>query len=111
MTLYLNEASKPGEISGDGGDAHDGALGGGVAPGLVVAGEHAEVAAPHKLLIAQTKQRVVRVQEVRMEDDLDPVLGAVQEAASLKRLDDRILIICNHIMSCDGRPEKRKVHS
>ena len=68
------------------------------------------MAAPHKLLIAQTEQRVVRVQEVRMEDDLDPVLGAVQEAASLERLDDRILVISNHIMSCDGRPEKQKVH-
>lgn len=42
------------------GDAHDGALGGGVTPGLVVAGgKHTEVAASDKLLVAELQQRVV----------------------------------------------------
>ena len=111
LKSYLNEASKPREVGGDGGHAHDGALGRGVAPGLVVAGEHAQVAAAHKLLVAQTEQRVVRVQEVGMEYDLDPILRTVQEAASLQSLQDRILVIRNHVVSCDGRPEKRKVQS
>ena len=109
LISYLNEASKPREVGGDGGHAHDGALGRGVAPGLVVAGEHAEVAATHKLLVAQTEQRVVRVQKVGMEYNLDPVLGAVQETASLQSLQDRILFIRNYVVSCDRRPEKRKV--
>ena len=43
--LLLHEAAEAGEVRGDGGDAHDGALGRGVAPRLVVAGEHAHVAA------------------------------------------------------------------
>ena len=43
--LFLHEAPEPGEVGGDGRDSHDGALSRGVAPGLVVAREHAHVAA------------------------------------------------------------------
>ena len=41
--LLLHEAPEAGEVCGDGGDAHDGALGRRVAPRLVVRREHAHV--------------------------------------------------------------------
>ena len=66
----LDEAAEAREVGGDGGDAEGGALGRGVAPGLVVGGEDAHVAAPHKLLVTQAQQRVVGVEEVGVENNL-----------------------------------------
>ena len=44
-----------------------------------------------------------------MEDDLDPIIRAVQEAASLERFEYGVLVIRNNVMSCDRRPEKKRV--
>lgn len=70
--MLRHEATKAGEICGDGRDSHDGALRGGVAPWFVVGWEHAQVTATHKLLVVQTKERVRRGEELGVEYDLNP---------------------------------------
>ena len=44
-----------------------------------------------------------------MEDDLDPIIRAVQEAASLERLEYRVLVIRNNVVGCDRRPENSRI--
>ena len=48
--MLLHEATEPGQICSNTWDTHDGTLGGGVAPGLVVGGEHAHMATAHEFL-------------------------------------------------------------
>ena len=60
--------------------------------------------ATDKLLVTQTKQRVIVTQEFRMEDDLDPVGWIIEEVASLESLNDGILVSILHIVSGDGWP-------
>lgn len=43
------------KVSGDTRDTHDRALGGRVAPGFVVAGENAQMAAPYEFLVVQSE--------------------------------------------------------
>ena len=73
--------SPPGGLASIPGDAHDGALCGGVAPGLVVAGEDAHVAAPHEVVVVQPEQRVGGGQELGVEDYLHPVRTVVEQLA------------------------------
>ena len=77
--LLLHEAPEARQVCSDAGDAHDGALCRGVAPGLVVTGEDAHVAAADKLLVVQAEQGVGRRQELRVENDFDPVRPVVEQ--------------------------------
>jgi len=56
LDVLLHEAAEAAQIGRHGGNAHHCALGRGVAPRLVVRGEHPEMAATHKVLIVQTDQ-------------------------------------------------------
>ena len=82
--VLLDEASETGEVGGDGGNAHDGTLGRGVAPRFVIGRKHAHVAASDKLFIVEADQRIVTVQKIWMKDDLDSILWIIEQVASLQ---------------------------
>ena len=57
---------------------YDGALSRRVTPWFVITGKHPEVAPTDKLLIVHTKDRVIRIEEVWMKDDFDPIMSGVE---------------------------------
>lgn len=56
--VLLHETPETRQVRCYAGDAHDGALGGGVAPGLVVAGEDAQVATADEFFVVEPKEGV-----------------------------------------------------
>ena len=82
--VLLDEASEAGEVGGDGGNAHDCALGRCVASKFVIGQKHTHVAASDKLFIIQTDQRIVVVQKIWMKDNLDSILWIIEHVASLQ---------------------------
>ena len=63
------------------------------------------MAASNKLLITESKQWVVTVQKVRVEDYFDPVIRIIEQVASLQGQEHWILFIFTDIVGCDGWPE------
>ena len=61
-----------------GASTYDGALGRCVTPWFVIAGKHPEVAPADELLVVHTKDWVIRVEEIWMKDDLDPIMRSVE---------------------------------
>ena len=68
-------------------------------------GKHSEVATSDELLVAEAQQRIVTVQKVGVEDDLDSVLRVVEQVASLKGQEDWVLLVINNVVGRDRRPE------
>jgi len=56
-----------------------------------------------KLLVIQSKDRVVRVEELWVEDDLDPIGSSVEEFDPSDLAEDRIVGVVGHVVSRDGR--------
>ena len=69
-------------------------------------GKHSEVASSNELLVAETQQRIVAVQEVGVEDDLDSVLRVVEQVAPLEGQEHWVLLVVNNVVGRDRRPEK-----
>ena len=69
------------QVARDRRNAQGHALQGRVAPGLVDAGEDAQVAAADELVVLDAPQRVHRIDELRVVDDLDPVVLLVPQVA------------------------------
>jgi hypothetical protein len=59
--------------------------------------------APDELLVIQPKNRVVGVQKLRVEDDLDAVLTPVEELAPPNLVQDGVVRVVGHVVSRDGR--------
>lgn len=74
-----------------------------VSPWLVIAREDTEMASSHELFIIQSKNRVIRVQEVRMEDNLDTIVVSVEELHSPHLVQNRISAVVRHIVRRDWR--------
>ena len=56
-----------------------------------------------KLLVVQTEDRVVRVQKLGMEDDLDAILWAVEQLHSPDLAEDRVAGVIRHVVRDDWR--------
>lgn len=82
---------------------HHGALRGRVPPRFVIAREDAEMASTDELLVVEAQNRIVRVQKVRMEDDLDAVVRAVEELDAADLIEDGVVGVVSHIVRRDGR--------
>ena len=63
------------------------------------------MASSDELLVAETQQRIVAVQEVGVEDDLDSVLRVVEQVAPLEGQEHWILLVVNNVVGRDRRPE------
>ena len=74
----VHVARKACDVCGHRGDAAEGALCGGVSPGLVDGGEDAEMAAADKVVVVYWEDRAGRGDEFGMVDDLDPVVAHVE---------------------------------
>ena len=90
---------------------YDCALCGGVAPRLVVTREDSQVAAADELLVVHAQDRVVAVEEVGVEDDLDAVMRVVEELHAPDLGQNRVVVVVRHVVRRDGRervPLKRE---
>ena len=66
---------------------------------------------PDKLFVIQTQDRVVRVQKLGVEDDLDPVILLVEQLSPPDLVQDRIVGIVLHVVGGNRRervPLERK---
>lgn len=55
----------------------------------------------NKLLIIQAQNRVVRVQEFRMEDDLNSISRSVEQLNASDLVQDWVVRVVGHVVSCD----------
>ena len=99
----LHVAAEAREVGADAGHAHDGALGRGVAPRLVVRREDAEVGAAHEVVVVHRQHRVGRAQELGVEDHLDAVARVVEELDAPQLVEDGVLRVVDHVVRHDGR--------
>lgn len=59
------------------------------------------MATTHKLFVVQTKNGVVRVQKLRVEDDLDSIRASVEELDSSDLIQDRVGAVVLHVVGDD----------
>lgn len=59
------------------------------------------MAAPHELLVVQTKDRIIRVQKVGVENNLDPIVACIKELDSSDLVEDGVVGIVRHVMCSD----------
>lgn len=79
------------------------ALSGGIAPRFIVTREDTHVATSHELLVVKTQDRVVAVQEIGVEDDLDAIAGAVKELDTTDLVEDWVGRIVYHVVGDNWR--------
>ena len=61
------------------------------------------MATTNKLLVVHAKDWVVRVQKIRMEDDLNAVRLIVEELNATNLVEDGVVVVVRHVMSGDRR--------
>ena len=74
-----------------------------VSPWFVVAGEDTHMATAHELFIVQTKDRIVRVQKVGVENNLHSVAGPVEKLAPTNMQQNGVCSIVRHVVGHDWR--------
>lgn len=57
------------------------------------------MAAAHELLVVHTENGVIAVQEVRVENDFDAIMGMVEELNAPNLVQDRVVGVVSHIVS------------
>ena len=82
---------------------HDSAFCWSIAPRFVITWEDAEMTATDKFFVIETKDGIVRVQEIRMEHNLDAIVVVVEELHSADLVENRIVVIVNHVMRGNWR--------
>lgn len=85
------------------GSTHNCALCWSVTPRLVVRGEDAQVASTNELLVVHAEDGVVAVQEVWMENDLDAVMGVVEQLNASNLVENGIIVVIGHVVCRYGR--------
>lgn len=102
LNQLLHVAAEAGKVGGDAGYAHDGTLGGGVAPWLVVGGKDTEMGSADKVVVVEGKDGVGGVEEFGVEDDLDAVGGVVEELDAADLGENWVVSVVNHVVGDDG---------
>lgn len=64
--------------------------------------ENTQVTAPHKFLIIKSQNRIVGIQEFRMEDDLDSIGASVEQFDPSNLVQDRVGAVVLHVVGDDG---------
>lgn len=101
--MFGHEASESGQVRRDRRNPHDGAFGGSVAPRLVVGRKDSQVATASELLVIDGEQRIRRVEELRVENDLHAILSVVEQLASSDGEKNLILGVVDDVVGADGR--------
>lgn len=63
--------------------------------------ENTHMTTPNKLLIVQTEDRIIRIQEFRMENNFNPVGGSVEQFDSSDLVQDGIICVIGHVVCGD----------
>jgi hypothetical protein len=71
--------------------------------GHTVRRENTHMTSPDKLLVIQSEDRVVCIQEFRMEDNLDPITRPVEQLDPSNLVEDGIVGIVGHVVGSNGR--------
>lgn len=79
---------------------YDGALSGCVTPWFIIAREHPEVAPSDKFLIIHAKHRVVRIEKIRVKDNLDAVVRRVEKPHAPNLIQNGIIRVIGHVVCC-----------
>lgn len=61
------------------------------------------MASPDELLVVEAEDRVVGVEELGVEDDLDPVRRTIEELHAADLVQDRVVRVVGHVVRRDGR--------
>jgi len=59
------------------------------------------MAASHELLVVQTEDRIIRVQKVGVENNLDPIVACIEELDPSDLIEDGVIGIVRHVMCSD----------
>ncbi|KAL8419057.1 hypothetical protein RB594_002311 [Gaeumannomyces avenae] len=103
LNQLLHVAAKARQVGRDAGHTHDGALGRRVSPRLIVGRKDAQMRAAHKVVVVQRQHRVGRVQELRVEDDLDTVRGVVEQLHASDLVQNGVVVVVHHVVRDNGR--------
>lgn len=103
LNQLFHVATETRQVGRDARYTHHGALGGSVAPWLVVRREDAQMGTADEVVIVQRKDWVRRVQELGVENDLDTIRGVVEQLAATELVQDRVLGIVDHVVRHDRR--------
>jgi hypothetical protein len=74
---------------------------GGISGVRTVRREDTHVTTPDEFLVVETQDRVVRVQELWVENDFDAVRGSVEELDPTDLVQNRVVGIVGHVMGRD----------
>lgn len=80
---------------------HHCTLCGRITPRLVVTREDAQMASSDKLLIVQAQDRVVRIQKVGVEHNLDTIAARVEQLDASDLAQDRVRRVVRHVVRRD----------
>jgi hypothetical protein len=69
---------------------------------LTIRREDTQVTTSDKLLVIETQDRVVGIQEFRVEDDLDSIRASVEEFNSSDLVQDGVGAVILHVVGDDG---------
>lgn len=61
------------------------------------------MATSDKFLVVESKNRIVRVQEIGMEHDLDAVSLIVEQLNASDLIQDRVVVVVRHVVRRDRR--------
>ena len=56
---------------------------------------------PHKLLIIQPQDRVIRIQEIRMEHNLHPIVMPIEQLHASNLVQNRVRTVVDHVVRHD----------
>lgn len=82
-------------------DKTNGALSRGVSPRLIVRREDSQMASSDEIFVVESQDGVVGVEELRVEDHLDPIFLSIEELNSAKLVQHRVVRIVGHVVSDD----------
>lgn len=82
---------------------YDGTLSRGISPWLVITGEYTQMTPSHEFLIIETQDWIARIQEIRMEDNLDAVRGRVEHLHAADLPENRVTCVVRHVVRYNGR--------
>lgn len=79
-------------------------------PRFIVRRKYSEMTTPNKFFIIESKDRIIRVEELRMKDHLHSVCTAIEELDPSDLVEDWIIAVIRHIVS-DHRWERITLES
>jgi len=110
LDQLFHVATETGQVGGDTRNTHHRALGRCISPWLIVGREHSQMGSTDKVIVIQGQHGVGGVEELGMKDNLHPIRRMVEEFHTAELVQDRILVVVDHIVG-DDRGETEPFHA